>query len=219
MKTLIGMAVGLMTAGCSVVGVRSGTEEPRYAVVATLGAVEIRQYGERVAIETTVASDEEAARSEGFMRLADYIFGDNRARAKIAMTAPVAQQPVAQQAEKPASEKIAMTAPVAENRDPSGAWRIRFYAPSSYAVQTMPAPNNPLVAVVTVPTETLAVLKFSGSRSPDAIKAHQGELLAALSSSPWRAAGEPFAWFYDPPWTLPAFRRNEVAVAVTRAPG
>jgi hypothetical protein len=195
-KRLIAIAVGLMTAGCSVVGVRSGTEEPRHAVVDTVGAIEIRSYGERVAIETRVTADEEQARSEGFMRLAGYIFGDNRERGKIAMTAPVG-----------------------ESRDPSGGWRIRFYAPSSLTPEAMPAPDNPLVSVVAVPAETLAVLRFSGSRSPEAVKERQDELLRGLDSSPWRPRGQPFAWFYDPPWTIPAFRRNEVAVAVSRAPG
>jgi hypothetical protein len=35
-----------------------------------------------------------------------------------------------------------------------------------------------------------------------------------LPATRWEAAGEPVAWFYDPPWTIPALRRNEVAVPV-----
>ncbi|HEY2195594.1 MAG TPA: hypothetical protein VGH76_25280 [Actinomycetospora sp.] len=30
--------------------------------------------------------------------------------------------------------------------------------------------------------------------------------------------GEPVAWFYDPPWTLPFRRRNEIAVPVAQTP-
>ena len=30
------------------------------------------------------------------------------------------------------------------------------------------------------------------------------------------SGGDPVVWFYDPPWTLPPLRRNEVAVRVTR---
>lgn len=26
--------------------------------------------------------------------------------------------------------------------------------------------------------------------------------------------GPPVAWFYDPPWTIPMLRRNEIAVPV-----
>ncbi len=122
MKRLAGLALGLMTAGCSVVGVRSGTEEPRYGVTDTIGPVEIRHYEARVAIETSVAGDEVAARSDGFRRLADYIFGNNHTHVSIAMTAPVAQ----------ASATVAMTAPVGQDRDAAGNWRIRFFAPSTY---------------------------------------------------------------------------------------
>ena len=37
---------------------------------------------------------------------------------------------------------------------------------------------------------------------------------AGLDASAWRASGEPQGWFYDPPWTIPFRRRNEVAVSV-----
>jgi hypothetical protein len=205
-RTLIGIAFGLLTAGCSVVGIRSGTEEPHYTVVQTVGAVEIRRYGERVAIETAVDADEMDARSRGFQRLASYIFGKNRARTTIAMTAPVSQ----------ARETIAMTAPVAQDRDAAGRWRIRFFAPSAYTVDTMPAPDDPAVSVVAVPAQTIAVFKFTGSRSPDAIAAHRTMLLDCLAGTGWTPQGEAVAWFYDPPWTIPFLRRNEVAVAVAR---
>ncbi len=206
MKGLIGVAAGLMTAGCSVVGVRSGTEEPRYTIVETIGPVEIRRYGERVAIEILVDGDEEGSRSQGFQRLASYIFGANHARSKIAMTAPVTQN----------GETIAMTAPVVQDRDPQGHWRIQFYAPIAYTAATMPEPIDKAVSIVTVPSQTLAVVRFSGSRSPQAVAVRQEELMTALKHTAWRPDGVPFTWFYDPPWTIPAFRRNEVAVQVSR---
>jgi hypothetical protein len=206
MRTIIGIAAALMTAGCSVVGIRSGTEEPHYTVIERLGSIEIRRYDERVAIQTTVGGSEIDARSEGFRRLAGYIFGGNRARAKIAMTAPVAQ----------ASEKIAMTAPVAQQSDGSGRWLIRFYAPTSYTVATMPEPNNTQVSIVAVPAETVAVLRFTGLALAGSVTDHTTMLLNGLKTTVWKPDGAPFTWFYDPPWTLPFLRRNEVAVAVTR---
>jgi hypothetical protein len=39
-------------------------------------------------------------------------------------------------------------------------------------------------------------------------------LLKTLRDNKIETAGEPFAWFYDPPWTIPFRRRNEVAVSV-----
>lgn len=80
----------LLAAACSVVGVRSGTEEPRHEVIERIaqGGVEVRRYAPRLAAETTVAGDATAARGEGFKRLAGYIFGGNQGRVRIEMTAP-----------------------------------------------------------------------------------------------------------------------------------
>ncbi len=78
-------------AGGTIVGIRHGTEEPSFTVERRLGDVEIRRYGSRIAAETTIEANEEAARNEGFRRLARYIFGGNKGSTKIAMTAPVAQ--------------------------------------------------------------------------------------------------------------------------------
>jgi hypothetical protein len=39
--------------------------------------------------------------------------------------------------------------------------------------------------------------------------------LNTLRDTAFDPSGKPVAWFYDPPWTLPFRRRNEVAVTVT----
>ncbi len=202
---------GLALGACSVVGIRSGTEEPRYDVVAHVGPVEIRQYAARIAADTVVSGDEEASRSAGFRRLASYIFGANRSRTEIAMTAPVSQQ-------VSRSETVAMTDPVAQARDPSGAWHIRFFMPSKYTMESLPTPDNASVKLMPVPPALMAVYRFSGSIDPSAVATARRTLIARLDGSAWRIIGEPVSWFYDPPWTLPPFRRNEVAVAVDRAP-
>lgn len=191
----------LLLGACSVVGVRSGTEEPAFESLAPQGEVEIRRYAARLAAETEVAADESASRSEGFSRLAGYIFGGNAGASRIAMTAPVAQAPL----------RIAMTAPVAQAPSTSG-YRIRFFLPA--ALREPPVPRDGRVVIVEVPAETVAVLRFTGSTGPEAVAAARARLLAALQSGPWQPAGEPVAWFYDPPWTIPALRRNEVAVPV-----
>ena len=203
---------GLLLGACSVVGVRSGTEEPGYRVLAQTGPAEIREYGPRIAAETTVTGDEVAARSAGFRRLAGFIFGDNTTKGSIAMTAPVAQA-----ANRPANETIAMTAPVAQDRTPAGEWTIRFFMPAHYTLDSLPRPNDPAVRIVPVPPQTFAVLRFSGSIGPDAVARRQAELTQALAGTAWRVTGPPLAWFYDPPWTIPFLRRNEAAVPVERA--
>ena len=96
----------------------------------TIGpSLEIRQYGPRLAAETVVPGDEIAARSEGFRRIAAYIFGANHGSSKIDMTAPVSTAP---------SETIAMTAPVAQAKTPEG-WHVRFFMPAKYTLETLPS--------------------------------------------------------------------------------
>jgi hypothetical protein len=192
-------------AGGTIVGIRHGTEEPAFTVEREVDGVQIRRYGPRIAAETAVAAGEESARNEGFRRLAQYIFGANSGKAKIAMTAPVAQQH---------NEKIAMTAPVAAQRTPSGEWVIRFFMPSKYTLDTLPTPNDDRVHLVTVPAESVAVLRFSGTIGPDVVAARTRQLVGTLDRNGIEPAGDPLAWFYDPPWTLPFRRRNEVVVGL-----
>ncbi len=193
-------------AGCSVVGIRSGTEEPAYKVIDHVGPVEIRQYGPRLAASTVVPGDEVAARSAGFRRLAGYIFGANTQAASIPMTAPVV--------ESRASAKIPMTAPVAQSEAANGGWTITFYMPQKYNMQTLPKPSRPGIEIHQIPAATDAVYRFSGIPSIAAVDKARFLLLGQLAKSNWQITGDPVTLFYDPPWTLPWCRRNEVAVAV-----
>jgi hypothetical protein len=207
LRDLISLLSGLALAACSVVGVRSGTEEPPYTVVQTISPdLQVRQYGPRLAAETVVPGEEVAARSEGFRILAAYIFGANHGSAKIAMTAPVATGP---------AQDIAMTAPVTQEKAPEG-WRVRFFMPAKYTMETLPVPNDPRVHIVMVPPETYAVYRYSGSYGAEEVaKAHM-ELKRLLGSTGWVPQGEILNWFYDPPWTLPPLRRNEAAVVISK---
>ncbi len=202
MATLLG---SLLLSACTVFGIRGGTAEPQHSVVERLGDVEIRHYAPCIAVETTVPGDAASARGEGFRRLANYIFGGNQGRVRIEMTAPVAQS----------GERIAMTAPVAQAADANG-WVIRFFLPAG--LTDPPKPNDGRVRIVPVPAETMAVLRFSGLATDDAIATQRAALLAALAGTGWRPTADPVIWFYDPPWTIPPLRRNEVAVMVSAAP-
>lgn len=205
LNKIAGVVVQVAEAGGSIVGIRHGTEEPPYTVIREVDGVEIRSYGPRIAAQTAVATDEEAARNEGFRRLARYIFGSNSAKDKIAMTAPVSAQQ---------SEKIAMTAPVATQRGSADDWVIRFFMPAEYTMDTLPAPKDDRVHLVEVPGETVAVLRYNGSYGPDAVAAKTKQLLETLHRNNIEPTGDPLSWFYDPPWTVPFRRRNEVVVTV-----
>ena len=208
---MVAIISGLLSAGCSVFGIRN-EQTPSYTVERTIGPsdarIEIRRYGPRLAAEAVVAGTEIQARSRGFQILAGYIFGGNTSKTSIDMTAPVAQ------AKAGSSESIDMTSPVAQSRAPDGDWRIRFFMPAKFTIDTLPRPNNAAVEIVTVPAETIAVLRFSGSISSDAVRAEENRLMTVVTGNGLHASGAPFSWFYDPPWTLPPLRRNEAAVRI-----
>ena len=205
LSKMVALASSVAVAACSVVGVRDA-EEPVHSVVARVNGVEIRAYAPRIAAETTIEGAEMTARSIGFRRIAAYIFGENTTGGSVAMTAPVAQA---------GGKSIAMTAPVAQAGDGRDTWTIRFFMPAKYTLDTLPRPKDPLVRLVPVPAETMAVLRFSGATDPATVAARQADLREALRSTAYKPVGGSFAWFYDPPWTLPPFRRNEVAVRVS----
>ncbi|OBG69728.1 heme-binding protein [Mycobacterium sp. E3339] len=192
-------------------GVRVGLEEPTYTHQRITDNVEIRHYGPRIAAETIVDADQHRARDVGFRRLAGYIFGGNRDNSSIAMTAPVSQQP------SRGGQQIAMTAPVVQSAGPEAGWMIRFFMPAKWTMETLPTPNDAQVRLVTVPSATVAVLRFSGDRSPKAVASRTGELSKVLQDRGIEATGDAEAWFYDPPWTLPMRRRNEVAIPIDPA--
>ena len=209
---VVALASSAFLAACSTFGVRS-VEEPPHQALARVGAVEIRSYGPRLAAEVVVDGDQIAARSTGFRRLAGYIFGGNRSRADIAMTAPVAQS--GSVAPSAAGSDIAMTAPVDQAPDADGKWRVRFFMPAHYTLASLPEPLDRGVRIVTVPGQTVAVLRYAGVASAGAVRKANARLLQALAGSSWDVEGTPMAWFYDPPWTLPPLRRNEAAVVVS----
>ena len=206
---MVAIISGLFAGGCSVLGIRTEAT-PAYTVERTVGrenSVEIRRYGQRLAAETVVSGTEQNARSKGFRVLAGYIFGGNSTNTSIDMTAPVAQA-------SSNGQSIDMTAPVSQSRTGDDQWRIRFFMPDTFTLETLPRPNDAAVKLVTVPAETVAVLRYSGSISEAAVHAKESRLMQIVTGAGLQTSGAAFSWFYDPPWTLPPLRRNEAAVLV-----
>lgn len=186
-------------------------EEPCYTVVDRIGdRVEIRRYTPRLAADVDLIAASDAGRREAFQLLFGYIAGANRAsmlgQDNIAVTTPV---------EVRSKELVAMTVPV-ETSDNAGTGHMRFFLPLKYTLDTAPKPLNPWVRLVMVSEETIAALRFSGSTSD--IVERNAELMSGLANTKWRPDGEPYALFYDAPFTVLFLRRNEAAVAVVRLP-
>ena len=214
LRSLSSAAAAIVLTGCSVFGIRDGYEQPTYEVVDQVGDdVEVRRYAPRLAASVAVsAADESAARDEAFEILAGYIFGANRSATEIAMTAPVAVDA----APESTATEIAMTTPVETGRAGPGRYTMRFFLPRALTIDTAPVPTDERVVLEVVPAQTVAALGFSGRRDEERLAAEGRRLQQALTGSPWRPTdgSSPVAYLYDPPWTLPFLRRNEVAVAV-----
>lgn len=186
----------------------NNVEKPIYQVIRSEKNVEIRQYAPMIIAEVEVQGNREEAVGGGFRMLADYIFGNNTVQQDIAMTAPVQQQN---------SEKISMTAPV-QQQSQNGAWKISFVMPSQYRMDSLPKPNNEAVTLKEVPGEIYAVIQFSGLNSDKNIAQHEKLLMQYIEANQFTASGSPKYAFYNPPWTLPFMRRNEIMLEVENIP-
>jgi hypothetical protein len=197
---------GLLLFICT--GSAMATEEPSYTVIEQAGDFELRAYSPMIVAETQVSGPMDGASSSGFRLIADYIFGNNTSRAggneKISMTAPVTMTPE--------SETISMTAPVGMEQTGTQ-WRVYFVMPRQYTLSTLPKPNNPAVSLREVTATNYAVIRFSGLVGEKKRAAKTAELMTWLDSKGITPIGQPELARYNPPWTLPFLRRNEVMVA------
>lgn len=187
-------------------------EEPKYQVIKAESPYELRLYEPMLIAEVSVEGDRDTASSRGFRLIADFIFGNNegssKAAEKIAMTAPVTMEP----------QKIAMTAPVTmESSGEAGGrqvWRVHFVMPSEYSMQTLPKPKNSEVRIREIPSKHFAVYRYSGFNGEEKISLNTKDLITWINQQGLQMAGTPQLARYNPPWTLPPFRRNEILIEV-----
>ena len=184
-------------------------EEPKYTLLEKYQAFELRDYAPQIIAEVLVDGDMRESSSKGFRLIADFIFGNNTAQSgkseKISMTAPVSLEPSA--------EKISMTAPVGVQQANKG-WKVYFVMPSQYTLETLPKPNNPQVTIKSIPSRKFAVLRFSGFVDEEKMAKKVAELKEWAGNKKLKMLGSPELARYNPPWTLPFLRRNEVMVEV-----
>lgn len=181
------------------------TEEPPHQTLLKDGKYEIRQYEPTIVAEVEITGDMRRAGNSGFRPLADFIFGNNTARSKIDMTAPVTRVK---------SEKIAMTAPVTRTMDENDVWTVAFVMPSDWTMETLPVPNNPDVTIREVPGELMATVKFSGVGRERTFEQKREALEIWLAEQGYEITGAPRYAGYDAPYVPGPFRRNEVMIPV-----
>lgn len=195
-------------------------EEPSYDILETDGAFEIRRYAPMLVAETFVEGDMDEASNQGFRRIADFIFGNNQRpgldqKSTIAMTAPVTVEPQ--------SSKIAMTAPVTVEPQSAEAhlgsakrWRVHFVMPRQYTLENIPKPRNDAVRLREVPAQYFVVHRYSWLNTQARVAQKTQETLQWAQQRSLQVLGAPQLARYDPPWTPPMFKRNEIMLEVSK---
>ena len=186
--------------------VMSDVEKPDYKVIQSEQNIEIRQYEPMIIAEVEVDGKREDAIGDGFRLLADYIFGNNTVQQVISMTAPVQQKE---------NQKIAMTAPV-QQQSTGKSWRMSFVMPSKYSMDSLPVPNNNRVRLKEILTKKFVVIEFSGTNSNENVTEHENQLMNYIEANQIKIYGSPNYAFYNPPWSLPFLRRNEVMIEINQ---
>lgn len=211
LKTVLITLSFVINIGCSVFGVRS-EEAPRYEVVSKEKDFEIRNYNEYLVAVVDVEGNYKEAQNKGFSILADYIFGNNTQKQKVSMTVPVAQEKTLN------SEKISMTIPVTQTQE-NGLWKVAFMMPTSYNLETLPKPNDSRIQFQVVSPKKVATVSFSGIASEKKVKTKTKDLLKWLSASDlYTPQRSPAVAIYNPPWTIPWFRHNEIQIELIDLP-
>jgi hypothetical protein len=166
----------------------NGIEEPAYDVLAQFDDIEVRRYV--ATVQAVTAMPPTGGTGSGFRRLAGYIFGGNSNQEKIAMTAPVATTITADEPE------------------------MAFTMPAEWSLGALPAPEDEAVMLREVPAFVAAVVTFSGRATEKRSRAMLERLQEQLVQRQINTTGGPILNQYNPPWTLPFLRRNEIMIRI-----
>jgi hypothetical protein len=201
---ILASMTALCCSGCSIFGIGS-EEKPSYEVIVGHENKEIRRYNPSLIAKTIIKGSFKEAQNKGFGILAGYIFGENVSQQKISMTAPVVQ--------KPESQKIAMTAPVAIIPQDDETWTMTFSMPSAYTIDSLPLPTDDRVIIEKLEERYIAAIRFSGFWGEQKNAQKAAQLIEWLGTqSEYELTSKPMFAGYNPPWTLPFFRRNEMLI-------
>ena len=188
-------------------------EKPKYEVLYEDGNIEYRLYEPYLVAQTDVKIDGSynTASNEGFRRLFKYITGANVSGSDIAMTAPV------QMNMNDAGRKIDMTAPVRQvaNND---SLNVAFMLPSKFSMETSPVPTDDRVSIKEIPARIMAVIRYSGRWTERNRSKYEYRLRENLELHGISTVSDAETAAYNPPFTPPFMRRNEIMLEVEHHP-
>jgi hypothetical protein len=195
------LVTNILEGAINAFGIRTG-ETPKYEIVVEDGELEIRRYSAFLVAKYFVAGSYPECTELAFQRLADFINGNNVDRSKL--------DPQEAQA-RGGGEHMPMTTPILQWQA-AGGWTMAFVLPRKYTFSTSPRPTDEGVELQQMPSQTMAVLRYTGGVDEERILRRFRELQGWVQSIGWRSISEPVAAQYDPPFTIPFLKRNEVLV-------
>lgn len=197
--------VGIILLGLIAAGpFMSNVETPSYEVIQSQGKIEIRQLEAMITAEVLVNEERKTAIKNGFRLLADFIFGNNTPRQAREKTS---------QAQPQLGTKIAMTAPV-QQQLVKNSWQVSFVMPSEYSLKSLPIPHNDSISIIRASPRQFIVITFSGTASDNNLRQQEERLMEFINTNDLSVTGTPKYAFYNPPWTLPFMRRNEIMLEI-----
>lgn len=185
------LVLTLSVTACSVFG-RSSVEIAPYQVLKKDEQFELRHYPELILVSTPMQGMDDQGKS--FRKLFGYISGKNEAAKKIPMTAPVFLDQVNAQTDT-----------------------MSFVLPADYDFESTPLPNDPSITLERISDYTVAVVTFNGRLQQKRIETFKLQLHEWIKENNFNVTGAAKAAGYNPPFTLPALRRNEVMIPVKKA--
>jgi hypothetical protein len=225
----------ILISGCSVFGIQT-YETPKYEVMVDEQPYELRKYEPYTVAEVTVfENDIDEAQKRGFRILADYIFGNNIARDSLHRQVRMKEGETYK-----SNESISMTGPVLLDlndqiviRSPAGVvnmlspeepveleleleqkWTMTFSLPSKYTLNTAPIPKNGSVRLREVPKELIITRRFTNFVTKSKVETLSNDLLKWANKKGLVIEGSIRIARFDPMWTVPFLRRNEIHISV-----
>ena len=194
-------------------------ETPKYEVIQSTNDYEVRRYPPSVIAQVTYDPSQFGGDKDGgFTLLANYIGAlgnpQNTKPEKIAMTAPVITK-----TPESSSEKIAMTAPVVTKsgggEEEKKVVTMEFLLPAKYRrAEEAPEPVDKRVVIREEGERKYGAVRFGGVASERVVDEKVDKLKKDLERDGFKVIGEFLLARYNPPWTLPPFRTNEVLIPI-----
>ncbi|KAF6165919.1 hypothetical protein GIB67_012816 [Kingdonia uniflora] len=191
-------------------------ETVKFTVLSRTEEYEIREIEPYFIAETTMGESgfDFNGSSQAFNALAGYLFGKNTKNDRMEMTTPV----ITRKGQSD-GEKMEMTTPVITTLSgDKDKWQMSFVMPSKYGAN-LPSPKDDSVRIKEVPGKLVAVSAFSGFVTDEEVKVRETKLRNVLRrDNQFQIKKDALVEVaqYNPPFTLPFARRNEIALKVER---